>query len=131
MEDFILSETTLIFNKAIKRFAKEEKKDFLDVSFLLRLNEEKEVEYIICHDFSPFRKTTIKEVLNVKTFDIKGYSVLVPPQIKKILEKCENEINGKVEIGVYIDRLEDDEIKYFLFQDGKLLKEVFLLDFLK
>jgi hypothetical protein len=35
MEDFILSETRTIFNKAIKRFAKENKKDQLDVSFLL------------------------------------------------------------------------------------------------
>ena len=125
MEDFIVSETTTIFNKAIKRFANDVKKDPLDVSFILRLNGERECEYFICHDYAPFRQTTINEVLNVKFFDTKGYSLLIPPQIKKILEKCESQVGSPIEIGVYVDREEDDEIRYYLFQDGKIIKEVF------
>lgn len=132
MEEFILSETRTIFNKAIKRLAKEDKKDELDVSFLLRLNGDREVEYIICHNYQPLRPTTIKEILNVRAIDMKGYTVLVPPQIKNILEKCEAQVNSKnIEIGVYLDREDEDEIRYFLFQDSKLIKEVFLLDLIK
>lgn len=131
MEDFIVGEATSIFNKAIKRFSNDAKKDPLDVSFILRLNGERECEYLLCHDYAPVRPTTINEVLNVKFFDTKGYTVLLPPQIKKILEKCESQVGSPIEIGVYIDREEDDEIKYYLFQDGKILKEVFLLDLIK
>ena len=131
MEDFIVSEATTIFNKAIKRFASQEKKDDLDMSFILRLNSDRECEYFLCHNYSPFRQVTINEVLNVKFFDTKGYTMLLPPQIKKILEKCESQVGSSIEIGVYIDRNDEDEIQYFLYQDGKLIKEVFLLDLIK
>jgi hypothetical protein len=132
MEEFILSETRTIFNKAIKRFAKENKKDSLDVSFLLNLNPEREVGYMYCQDHAPFRETNIKEILNVRAIDMKGYTVLVPPQIKNIIEKLESEIGSKnIEVCVYLDRDDEDEIRYFVYQDGKYLKEVNLLELIK
>lgn len=132
MEEFILSETRTIFNKAIKRFAKENKKDSLDVSFLLNLTPERQVGYMYCQDHAPFRETNIKEILNVRAIDMKGYTVLVPPQIKNIIEKLESEIGSKnVEVCVYLDREDDDEIRYFVYQDGKYLKEVNLLELIK
>lgn len=132
MEEFILSETRTIFNKAIKRFAKENKKDSLDVSFLLNLTPNREVGYLYCQDHAPLRETNIKEILNVRAIDMKGYTVLVPPQIKNIIEKLESEIGSKnIEVCVYLDREDEDEIRYFVYQDGKYLKEVNLLELIK
>jgi cellobiose-specific phosphotransferase system component IIB len=132
MEEFILSETRTIFNKAIKRFAKENKKDSLDVSFLLNLTPERQVGYMYCQDHTPLRETNIKEILNVRAIDMKGYTVLVPPQIKKIIENLESRIGSKnIEVCVYLDRDDEDEIRYFVYQDGKYLKEVNLLELIK
>jgi len=132
MEEFILSETRTIFNKAIKRFAKENKKDSLDVSFLLKLTQEREVGYVYCQDHTPLRETNIKEILNVKIFDTKGYTVIVPPQIKKIIENLEARMSSNnIEVCVYLDREDDDEVRYFVYQDGKYIKEVNLLELIK
>jgi hypothetical protein len=132
MEEFILSETRTIFNKAIKRFAKENKKDQTDVSFLLNLTPEREVGYMYCQDHAPLRKTSIKEILNVRAFDMKGYTVLVPPQIKNIIEKLESQLSSKnVEVCVYLDREDEEEVRYFVYQDCKYIKEVNLLELIK
>ena len=132
MEEFILSETRTIFNKAIKRFAKENKRDSLDVSFLLKLTPEREVGYVYCQDHTPLRETNIKEILNVKIFDTKGYTLLVPPQIKKIIENLEARMSSNnIEVCVYLDREDDDEVRYFVYQEGKYVKEVNLLELIK
>jgi len=132
MEEFILSETRTIFNKAIKRFAKENKRDSLDVSFLLSLTPEREVGYVYCQDHTPLRETNIKEILNVKVFDTKGYTVIVPPQIKKIIENLEARMSSNnIEVCVYLDREDDDEVRYFVYQEGKYVKEVNLLELIK
>jgi hypothetical protein len=132
MEDFILSETRTIFNKAIKRFAKENKKDQLDVSFLLNLTSEREVGYMYCQDHAPLRESSIKEILNVKSFDMKGYTILVPPQIKKIIENLEARMSSNnIEVCVYLDREDEDEVRYFVYQDGKYIKEISLLELIK
>ena len=132
MEEFILSETRTIFNKAIKRFAKENRKDSLDVSFLLNLTPEREVGYVYCQDHTPLRETNIKEILNVKVFDTKGYTLLVPPQIKKIIENLEARMSSNnIEVCVYLDKEDDDEIRYFVYQEGKYVKEVNLLELIK
>jgi hypothetical protein len=132
MEDFILSETRTIFNKAIKRFAKENKKDQLDVSFLLNLTPQREVGYMYCQDHAPLRESSIKEILNVKSFDMKGYTILVPPQIKKIIENLEARMSSNnIEVCVYLDREDEDEVRYFVYQDGKYIKEISLLELIK
>ena len=132
MEEFILSETRTIFNKAIKRFAKDNKKDQLDVSFLLNLTAEREVGYMYCQDHAPFRESSIKEILNVRSFDMKGYTVLVPPQIKKIIENLEARMSSNnIEVCVYLDREDEDEVRYFVYQDGKYVKEISLLELIK
>lgn len=134
MEEFIVSETTSVFNKAIKRFAKNDKKETQDVSFILRLDANGELQYVFCHDHKPHRETTIKEIFNVKLVDTKGYTMILPPYIKKILEGLQATLNNKnVEIGVYQSRKEDDEdgIQYFVYTDGNYLKEVNLVDLIK
>jgi len=134
MEEFILSETTKIFNKAIKRFAKNDKKESENVSIILGLNMSDEVQYILCHDHKPHRETTIKEILDVRTIDLKGYTMLVPPQIKRILEGLRASLGSKnVEVSVYQSRKEDDEdgIQYFVYKDGNFIKEIDLLELIK
>lgn len=131
MQEFIVEETTKIFNKAIKRFAKKEGVEEQNVSILLSLNEEKKVEYTLCVNYEPKEKLTIKEVLGVK-MDLKQYSVIVPPQIKNILLGFEEEQkSSEVEVGVYINPKEEDEILYFLFKEGSMVRGFELTDVLK
>jgi hypothetical protein len=134
MEEFIVSETTNVFNKAIKRFAKNDKKEEQNVSLILRLDDNGNIQYILCHDHKPHREITIKEIFNVKIVDTKGYTMVLPPYIKKILEGLSATLNTKkVEISVYQSRKEDDEdnIQYFVYTHGNFLKEVNLVDLLK
>lgn len=134
MEEFIVSETTNVFNKAIKRFAKNDKKEEQDVSIILKLDNSGELQYVLCHDHKANREITIKEIFNVKIVDTKGYTMVLPPYIKKILVGLEENLNTKnVEVSIYQSRKEDDEdnIQYFVYTDGNFLKEVNLVDLLK
>lgn len=134
MEDFIISETTKTFNKAIKRFGKNEKINPMDVSLLLYLKDEdddRKVGYKICHYHQPQSDTTIMEILGVM-IDFKRFSIIVPPQIRKIIENFEADYQSKnIEVCVYLDREEDDEVIYFLYNDGALVKKFALQDVLK
>lgn len=133
MEEFIISETTKIFSKAINRFAKNEKQNPLNTSFLLSIgeDEEKKVEYQLCFEHQPVKKISIMEVLGVK-IDLKGYSLLVPPQIKKIIENFALELgSNKVEVSIYLDREDENQVMYFLYKDAHLVKRFELQDVLK
>jgi hypothetical protein len=126
MQDFILSETRKIFNKAIKKFSKKDGVDETEVSLLLYLKdgeEEREVGYKVCHHHSPVKETNIMDILGVK-IDLRGYSLFVPPQIKKILEDFENELgSNNIEVCVYLSREDDDEVIYFLYKEKKLIRK--------
>jgi hypothetical protein len=134
MEDFIINETKKIFNKAIKRFSKNDKVEQEQVSILLYLKEEDGemvTGFKVCHHHQPVRDTKMMEILGV-LIDLKGYSMLVPPQIKKIIENFQSELQSKnVEVCVYLDRKDDNEVLYFLYNDGALLKDFLLQDVLK
>jgi len=135
MKEFIVEETTEIFKKAIKKRAEKNKIDENKVSILLSLSkdEEREVEYTMCEEYQPVKKVGILEVLGVK-FDFKRYSYFVPPQIKKILEGFEEELGSKdIEVGVFLnpEDEEDDEIIYFLFKEGQVVRRFQLASVLK
>lgn len=134
MQEFIVSETNKIFKKAIKNFAKKEKVDESEVSILLTLSrdENKDVLYKICVHHTPKYQVNIMEILGVR-IDLKGYSVLVPPQIKKILEGFEQQKNSEeIDVCVYISRDEDaDDIWYYLFDEGRLVSQFALKNVLK
>lgn len=135
MIDFIAKETTKCFVKGIKRMAKEAVLDETQVSFLLSLKkgeEGSEVKYEVCHEYVPVRETTIKEVLGIKSIDLKGYSLFVPPRIKEILEDFSKELSSDaVEISVHLNREDGEGVRYFLYNDTKYVKEFFLEDVLK
>jgi hypothetical protein len=123
MEEFIIGETTKIFSKAINRFSKNEKQNPLNTSLILSLSkdEEKNVEYQICFEHQLLRQLSIMEVLGVK-IDLKGYSLLVPPQIKKIIENFIADLGSdNVAVSVYLDREDGNQVIYFLFKDGQLV----------
>jgi hypothetical protein len=141
MQEFIVNETKKIFSKAIQRYAKKDGIEEENVSLLLHLfdegeiNDEGELErkvgYMICHNYAPVKSVSIMDILGVK-IDLRGYSLLVPPQIKNILESFESELGSKkIEVGVYLDREDSEEINYFLFCDGKLVKKFELEQVLK
>lgn len=134
MEEFILSETTKIFSKAIKRYSKKDNVLPQMVSILFSLvnkDGENELCYEICHHHHPVKIVSIMDILGVK-IDLKGYSLIVPPQIKKILENfCIEQNSDKIEVCVYLDRNDDTEVIYFLFDNGQLVKQFELKDVLK
>lgn len=130
MLDFISSQTRQIFSKCIVRYAQKEKADQQSTALLLFLKgdgDESEVGYKICLNHVPAYEIGIMDVLGVK-IDFKGYSFFVPPQIKKILEGFMEELGSKeVEVCVYLDREEDDEVRYFLYKDKRVVRQ-FALD---
>ena len=135
MIDIVVNETEKIFCKAIKTFSKKDMLDETQVSFLMSLSEvegENVVKYEVCHEHIPVRETNIKELLGVKNIDFKGYTYFVPPKIKQILEDFSNSIQSKnVEISVYLNREDEDKVRYFLYNDGQYVKEFKLEDVLK
>jgi hypothetical protein len=134
MQEFIVSETNKIFKKAIKNFAQKEKVDESEVSLLLTLSkdESRNVIYKVCVHHVPKYEVGILQVLGVR-IDLKGYSLLVPPQIKKILEGFEQQRDSKeIDVCIYLSRDEDaDDVWYYLFDGGKLVQQFALVDVLK
>lgn len=135
MIDIVVSETEKIFCKAIKTFSKKDMLDQTQVSFLLSLTEvdgENVVKYEVCHEHIPVRETNIKEILGVKNIDFKGYTYFVPPKIKKILEDFSESLKSKdVEVAVYLNRENEDKVRYFLYDKTQIINEFHLKDVLK
>ena len=129
MLEFILNETQKIFTKAIKRYAKETKGEEDFTSILLRLEMiggDKQVVYDYCYEGVDKKRVTIKEILNVK-IDMKGYSVLVPPHIRKFLLDFETELNSKeIAVAIYLNREDDETVRVFLYRRSEFIREVCL-----
>ncbi len=126
MEDFIVSETTKIFSRGIKRYVEKHKVGIHDVSILLYLQNDDEVGYQIYVNGNYSENVTIKDILGVKMMDMKGYSVIAPPYIRKFLIDFKNELkSNKVDVSVYLDE-DGEDVRFFLYDNGKLVREVFL-----
>jgi hypothetical protein len=133
MQEFIIDETQKIFCKSIKRYANDLKKENQEISIMLYIkqDEEEEVGYKICVDNNPVQTVNIKDVLNVK-FDIKGYSLIVPPYIKQFLNDFEKQLNSKsIDVCVYLSKEDENECRFFLFNNGKFVNEVYLNELIK
>jgi hypothetical protein len=128
MEEFIVSETSKIFSKGIKRYVDKYKAEIHDVSILLYLQKDEEVGYQIYLNGNYSEDVTIKDILGVKMMDLKGYSVIAPPYIQKFLLAFKQELKSdKVDVSVYLDE-EGEDVRFFLYDNGKLVREVFLKD---
>ena len=132
LEDVIISETTNVFERAIKRYASENKVTEDRISILLYLIEGEDA-YTLCIDNNPIKEVTIKDILGVKIMDMKGYSVILPPHIVSILKKLEDEHKSKIiDVSVHFDiNGDEDRIRFFLYKEEKVVKEIFLKELIK
>lgn len=130
MEEFIISETSKIFSKGIKRYVKKFGVDEHDVSILLYVKSSEDVGYQIYVGGEFKEEVTIKDILGVKVMDIKGYSVIAPPYIYQFLLNFVKELNTyKVDVTIYLNE-EGTDVKFFLNVEGKLIREVYLKNLL-
>ena len=131
MQEFIASESSKIFLKGIKKFIESNKiEDSLSVSLLLYIKGEEEVGYQFYVDGVFKTETTIKEILGVKVVDMKGYSVIAPPYIHKILIDLGKQLkSNKVDVSIYLNEDEDD-VNYFVYESGNFVKQVELIELL-
>jgi hypothetical protein len=75
-------------------------------------------------------ETTIKEILGVKVVDMKGYSVIAPPYIYKILLDLRVGLrSNKVDVSIYLNE-EGDDVNYFVYESGNFVKKVELIELL-
>lgn len=132
LEDVIISETTNVFEKAIKKYASENKVTEDRISILLYLIEGEDA-YTLCIDNNPIKEVSIKDILGIKYMDMKGYSIILPPQIVNILKKLEDEHKSNIiDVSVHFDiNGDEDKIRFFLYKEEKLVKEIFLEEIIK
>lgn len=131
MQEFIASESSKIFSKGIKKFIESNKiEDELSVSLLLYIKGMDEVGYQYYVDGEFKSETTIKEILGVKVVDMKGYSVIAPPYIYKILLDLRVELrSNNVDVSIYLSE-DGDDVNYFVYDNGNLVKQVELIELL-
>jgi hypothetical protein len=128
MEDFIVSETSKIFSKGIKKYVDKYKAELHDVSIILYLQRDEEVGYQIFVNGSYSEDVSIKEILGVKVVDMKGYSIIAPPYIQKFLIDFKYGMkSNKIDVSVFLSE-DGEDVKFFLYDNGKLIREVFLRD---
>lgn len=132
MLEFIISEATSIFLKAIKRYAKEQNVEENEISISLYLDEEEEVAYYLSVSGNWHSDLSIKNILNVKKFSIKGYDVIIPPHLQSFLVDFRIELQSQnIDVSVYISNEDEDKVKFFLYNNGNFVREVFLKDLIK
>lgn len=86
MVDFIIEKFNEIVSKACTRYGQEQGVDASEIQVLFRLGNEAEVEYNILLKYVQLHKVTFNNILNVR-IDFKGYGMIVPPFIQKVLLK--------------------------------------------
>jgi hypothetical protein len=135
MVEYVISESKKVFFKALVKYSKEAKLERGSMSLRLYLKEaDGEVGYTVCHDGVFVKDISILDILDIKyqILDIKGYSLIVPPYLKGFLEGFNDEFGSKkMEIFIYFDIKDEDEIRFFLFNDEEMVKEIFLEDLIK
>lgn len=91
MVDFIIEKFNEIVSKACLRYGQEQGVEAEKIQVLFRLGDENEVEYFILKEYKEIQKVTFNNILNVR-IDFKGYSMIVPPFIQKVLLKYSEEM---------------------------------------
>ncbi len=93
MVDFIIEKFNEIVSKACKRYGAEEGLDAMKMQVLFKLGEE-DVDYFILKEYKELKQVTFMNILNVR-IDFKGYSMIVPPFIQKVLVKYAEELKAE------------------------------------
>jgi len=131
MQEFIASESSKIFVKGIKKFIESNKiEDELSVSLLLYIKGMDEVGYQFYVDGVFHSETTIKELLGVRVVDMKGYSIIAPPYIYKILIDLRVKLrSNNIDVSIYLNEDRDD-VNYFVYDNGNFVEQVELIKLL-
>ncbi len=126
MKEAIIAQVIVVFCKAIKKFAKKNGYEEADTSLMLRLNEGKTLDILICHLHNPVKPTTAKDVMGM-TLSFSGLGGMIVQYIEQILlgfrASCGTEA---VDILVYLDRNDDENINLFLYADSKFVRQFYL-----
>lgn len=126
MKEAIIAQVIVVFCKAIKKFAKKNGYEEADTSLMLRLNDSKTLDILICHLHNPVKPTTAKDVMGM-TLSFSGLGGMIVQYIEQILlgfrASCGTEA---VDILVYLDRNDDENINLFLYADSKFVRQFYL-----
>jgi hypothetical protein len=130
MKEFIEAEAKKLFLKAIRSHARVKKVEETEVSILFWAKTPDDLGCGLVFG-NEVEEVTFKVLAGIKHIDFKGYGIIVPPYLlKRIIEGCNQYETFKVELGVYINPGEDDEVDMFLFADGKVRSKLSVKDFL-
>lgn len=130
MKDAIIAQVMLVFQKAIKKFAKKDAIEAEKVSLLLRLNAEKELEIYVSHNHIVVRQVEPKEVMGM-TLWLSGLGGMIIEHIKQIIHNFREELKVvDVDICVYLERENDESVDFFLFAKSEYVKQFYLSEVL-
>ncbi len=131
MKEFIISETKKIFIKGIKKFAKEKGVEPETIAIMMLLVDEEDTYKVLLND-QPVQDVTLREILGIKVIDLKGYTVMVPPHIIRLLTDLQTEHETTaIDVCAYLDKNDEDEVRFFLYKAGVFVKEIKIEDLIK
>lgn len=131
MQEFIQAETSRMFVKGLKRYVDKYKVEFDKVFLLLYLKTMEEAGYMIFVNGEMKEEINLKEFLGVKMIDLKGYTMIAPPYILQFLKEFSVELDtNRFDVNVYLNE-DMDDVRLFLYKEGKYVREIFLTDLIK
>lgn len=131
MLEALIAQVIVIFQKAIKKFSRKDAKEPLDVSLLLKLNEQNELEIDVCHSHIPVRQVPAKDVMGM-TLWMSGLGGVIIQHIEQIISNFRNELGVKeIDICVYLNREDDEDIDFFLYANSEFIRQFYLQEVLK
>jgi hypothetical protein len=126
MKEVIINETNKVFIKALERFAKQNDQDVKYVQLIIALDENKELIYKYCIKGVAKENVTLKQVLGIKNIDFKGFTMIIPPYLMQIFDKLIKEQNSESVEVVICYNIVKEYCRYFLFDKGQKVKEIYL-----
>jgi hypothetical protein len=133
MKEAIISQVMLTFQKAIKKFAKKRNEASEDVgfNFVISKDEIKKVKIFLVCKYQIVSEVESKEIMGM-TLNFSGLGDMIMDYIYGILVDFVNEEkNENVEIGVFLNREDDEMVDFFIYVDGLVKKQFLLQNVLK
>ena len=133
MKEAIISQVMLTFQKAIKKYAKKtnESVENTSFSFFMSANVGKKVQIFLCTNYVIVSEIESKDIMGM-TLNFSGLGMMIMDYIHGILVEFSNQENSRnVEIGVCVNREDDEMVDFFLYVDGNVKRQFLLQDVLK
>lgn len=132
MTEFIIQEVHKYFSKALNRFSDQLKANVHELQIRLYLDSRGEPAYQLCLNQGFVQELTIKDILGYKFLDVKGYSLIMPPFIKKTLAAfVESMASQNINVLVYMCRADEDNesVDLFLYDGAKFVRPLPIEEF--